>query len=711
MTTFVLLVVLIPIASILLALGLTVFVLSRRASAWVNRLLASGCLLFGLHQAALLAADSFYLGAWRPALYKCALSLAALFPVTWFGFTLLLGEHNGGQRFSRWLPVLVGIGLFAPIAWGGMVSGLLVAPLYIGAQRILVIGVEGWGKAFLSGYVMALVLILLHLENLYRQAERITRHRIKYLVVGLLLIFAVQIVAVSYALLNGFLHALHGLLTSAGFLAGELLVAFAIIRHRLLDVDIFISRYIVYRSLTLALVGGYLFSLGLTAEAFRRYQVPLDLLTGTLLALVGAVALAILFMSEDVRRRVQIFINTHFFRHKYDYRVEWVEYTRRLAKAIEIPEIAVQTVNRIIEVMWVRQAAVYATGERPTDMGLQYQEGFDNLPQTLHLSPGLIERLRSEGRELAAEARQYAPATPRPETARDLFSSQPIGLIVPIMALDTLAGLLVVGPEATGKPLGLDDRDLLAAVAAQAGALMVNARLVREASEGRELQILARLSAFVVHDLKNAASSLGMLADNAALHIHRPEFQADAIRTLRDVTDRMRTLITTLTSPDIRTVGQPRPMNLAVLVESWAKDLATQVAPRITLEAKCGPTLEVDADPDQFRSVLQNLTMNAIEAIPDKGSIFIETYTENGAAFLVVSDTGRGMSPDFIRKRLFRPFQTTKKRGLGIGLYQCQQIVRQFNGTLTAESEEGKGTRMIVRLPVVPSSAASPTEP
>jgi signal transduction histidine kinase len=104
-------------------------------------------------------------------------------------------------------------------------------------------------------------------------------------------------------------------------------------------------------------------------------------------------------------------------------------------------------------------------------------------------------------------------------------------------------------------------------------------------------------------------------------------------------------------------------------------------------------------DPEQVRSVLHNLVLNAIEAIPGEGTILVETFQENGTALLAVSDTGKGMTQDFLHRRLFRPFQTTKPRGLGIGLYQCRHIVQRFGGTLTAESQEGEGTRMLVRLP------------
>jgi hypothetical protein len=279
------------------------------------------------------------------------------------------------------------------------------------------------------------------------------------------------------------------------------------------------------------------------------------------------------------------------------------------------------------------------------------------------------------------------------------FEKISIGMIVPVAALDNLSGILVVGPEGSRKPLGVDDWDLLAALAAQAGALILNAHLSRQAAEGRELHVLGRFSAFVAHDLKNAVSMLSMLAENAPQHIHKPAFQADALRTLAEVTAKMRKLLTTLTAPRRPTDSATQRFRLASAVEAWTHVLADQVPSRIRLQLSTTGALDVNVDPEQLQSVLSNLVLNAIEAISGAGFIHVETADEPNIAVLRVSDTGRGMSSEFIRDRLFRPFQTTKPHGLGIGLYQCRHIVQAVNGTLTVESQEGQGTEVIVRLP------------
>jgi len=407
----------------------------------------------------------------------------------------------------------------------------------------------------------------------------------------------------------------------------------------------------------------------------------------------------LLLLSENVQWKVKGFIQAHFYRHKYDYREEWMEFTRSLSSATTAPAVAAQTAERILKVMWVQQVAIYSTGGQPEAMNLLHQIGYPHLPLTLTLSPNALRMLSDTGNRLPSAGRREESPENRSELIRDLFPEVPVGHLVPLVALDALLGLLVVGPEVSRKPFGVDDRDLLAAVAAQAGAMIVNARLAQDAAEGRKLQALSLLSAFITHDLKNAVSMLSMLAENAKHHMAKPEFQSDAIRTLGDVSARMRMLLAALAAPGGHGDIQTEKIALVRRIEGWLRDIGLQVPARIRMETRLDPTSEVRVEPSQLKSVLHNLVLNAVEAIPDEGNILVETAQENGFAVLSVMDTGPGMTEEFVRQKLFRPFQSTKERGLGIGLYQCQHIVQTFGGTLTAESQEGKGTRMVVRLP------------
>ena len=282
--------------STLLALVLAAFVLTRNRRAWANRWLALSLAAMGTHEATLLASSLPALADYRLVLFRVALASAGLFAPSLLAFGLTFGERNGYSRFTRWRPALVGLTAIVPLLWIGLATEHVVHPIRLGSTGFVLIGLDVWGKVYFCLYLIGLALVLLHLENLYRSAERITRWNIKFLVVGIFSALAYQIVAGSFALLYGFIHPLYPFLGALVSLVGECMIAFSLVRHHLLDVDIFVSRYVVYRSLTLALVGGYLLSLGLVAEVFQRLNMPLDLLSGTFLAILGGTALSLLLL-------------------------------------------------------------------------------------------------------------------------------------------------------------------------------------------------------------------------------------------------------------------------------------------------------------------------------------------------------------------------------------------------------------------------------
>ncbi len=111
------------------------------------------------------------------------------------------------------------------------------------------------------------------------------------------------------------------------------------------------------------------------------------------------------------------------------------------------------------------------------------------------------------------------------------------------------------------------------------------------------------------------------------------------------------------------------------------------------------PSVLVDGE--QMEKVLGNLLLNAFEALEDGGLIKIKTEANEEKVILSVSDNGHGMSPEFVERSLFKPFRSTKKKGLGIGLYQCKTIIEAYGGKIEVESEEGKGTTFRMLLPAV----------
>jgi putative PEP-CTERM system histidine kinase len=256
---------------------------------------------------------------------------------------------------------------------------------------------------------------------------------------------------------------------------------------------------------------------------------------------------------------------------------------------------------------------------------------------------------------------------------------------------------MLVGPERAGTPYSREDLEFFMTVGEQAAGVIVTARLSETLAQAREFEAFHRLTSFVIHDLKNAVSALSMLSQNALQHFDDPEFQKDAVRTLSRTVDRMKALLARLAAaPD---AGQLRsdPVDLSALALEATRPLD---GGRVSLVKEFAPIATVRGDAEALLKVIQNLVTNAVEAVGGHGTVTVRSYEETDYVVCEVTDTGCGMSSEFIQKSLFAPFKSTKSGGWGIGLYQAKGIVTAHGGTIEVTSREGTGSTFRLRLPL-----------
>jgi signal transduction histidine kinase len=234
----------------------------------------------------------------------------------------------------------------------------------------------------------------------------------------------------------------------------------------------------------------------------------------------------------------------------------------------------------------------------------------------------------------------------------------------------------------------------------------LRAQIARE-EESRQFESFVRISAMLTHDLKNAIEGLSLTVGNMERHFDNPQFRADALKGLTSATDKLKALVARLSRPLTSLSGEhKRPTNID-LIPIIQRVLATTAEPsrgKHTIVTRLPPSLYALADPVRVEEVIENLVLNALEAMTDRGgTLTIEAgQTKNGMPSFSVSDTGRGMSHSFIETRLFRPFSTTKKTGIGLGLYTCREVIKASGGSIEVDSVEGAGTTFRVVLPSIP---------
>ncbi len=553
------------------------------------------------------------------------------------------------------------------------------------------------GRPFFALLFLALVWALLNLENLYRAAPGEVRWRAKTFVLGM----GGWLVYLLFHLSQTLLFATERVDLAArdGAVAAVCvaLIAFAILRYRLLEVEVFVSRYVVYHSLTFLLVGGYLLAVGVVAEGVRWLNRPLDLLARDIFVFLSLLFLTALLLSEGLRRRLRRTIEQNFYRHRYDYQKEWLTFTDRLGRRVAVEEIIPEILHMVCETLWVNEASLWVRAEEGGPYRLARVRGTEPAVITLPADGPLVRYLCGRGK---AASRPTWEAEEGGEVAAAVAELAPmrVEMVVPLVAAGECIGFITVGPVISGGLFDDEDAAILDALAGQGAAALRVALLAERLVSAREAETFQRVSSFLVHDLKNFAHMLGLIVQNAERNMDNPEFQRDAMRTVGDIVTKMRTMTTNLrdfTRPPALT---KREVDLAELARRVVARLPA--LPGVEVE---GPAADrpvtIDGDAEELEKVLYNLCRNGQEAIDGEGRLRLEVAADGTGAVVRVTDTGEGMSPEFVDKELFRPFHTTKKAGLGIGVFQSRAIVEAHGGEMVVASTPGEGTVFTVRLP------------
>ncbi len=439
-----------------------------------------------------------------------------------------------------------------------------------------------------------------------------------------------------------------------------------------------------------------------------RAMPPAGAQQAALLLAVGAgVPVGLLLFSGRLNARLRVYISKHFLPFRYDYREEWLRLIDTLVSPdnqSRLPERVIRALAQIVGspagVLWMRTAdggAFAATAGWNTRI----------LPEDRILpdDPALVFMLERQWTIDTAELAR------RPELYGGLqrppwLAAFPEGLlVVPLISNESLIGLIVLFQSSSAFRLTFEEIDLLRTSGRQVAAFLAQFEADQRLAEGQQFEAFNRLTAFVMHDLKNLIAQQSLIVQNAAKHKGNPAFVEDAMATIDNSVGRMSKLLQQLQSGD--TSGPRQRVRIATAVaEAIDRCRGREPVPEIVDDSD---DLHVWIDRERFATVLAHLIRNAQEATARDGHVRVRVAQADGGALVEIADDGCGMDAEFVRDRLFRPFDTTKgSKGMGIGAYQARMFVTDAGGSLRVESSPGQGTRFHIRLPVHDPGTASP---
>ena len=620
--------------------------------------------------------------AWK----QYSLLAEGLLPFSWLVFSLTHARTVGVRFVTVAQRILLAASLAFPVIVLSLPSPSFFYSPDFDSERVLFLSNAGY--IFYCALLFYLVISLINLEATFSNASLSSRWKIKFDFIGAGSFIAVLIFYYSQGLLYRTINMNLMPLRSLVFILALGMMLYSLLA-RGNGVRIAVSRSMAYKSVVLFAVGLYLVALGIMGEGLRYFGEGHQKTLALGGAFIAGICLLVVLLSETAKRKLKVFLHKNFYQSKYDYRTQWLQFTDRLASARQGEDLMAAILSGYSEIFAMGCGGLFV---RDTDRNEFCWAAGHELPSTTAvLSPDdpvvtpMIERswvinLREDSPSLLPEQEVY-------------FAENGIQFLVPLFSSEGMEAVLVLGrPVNKNEQYLYEDYDLMKTLARQAASALLNHRLSEQLARSRELEVMGRVSAFIIHDLKNLVYTLSLTVDNGREHIADPEFQDDLLDTLSNTVNRMKVLISRLKNlPDKRSLDIEQ-VNLYRL----ALDTAAMV-PGSGVISVTGPDAPAEVDREEIQKVVMNLLVNALEATDGKGPVRVEVGTGSDP-YIRVSDSGCGIPEEFLRTQLFSPFKTTKKKGLGVGLYQCRQIVEAHGGRIDVDSTVGVGTVFTVWL-------------
>lgn len=579
--------------------------------------------------------------------------------------------------------------LFQVTFTGAVVLGVLLIPLGL-YQHILT-------STFYIGInlVLAICCVVL-IEQVYRNLTVENRWAIKYLCIGAGAVFAYDLYVYSDALL--FESPNMTLWNARGIVNAMVvpMIAITVARMPSLSFDLFISRQVVFYFSGVTTVGIYLLVMAFGGYYIKIYGGSWGPVAQIAFLLGALIVLFVILLSGYTRAKLKLFLSTHFYKNKYDYREEWMALIEVLS-VFETPqkfkEKIIHSMARLIEcrggVLFEKVDGYFMqTAFWKAEAG--YEKIHAHVPLILHLEEH--ERIL----DVSHPAQREAAAIEIPP----VISSLPhVWLLVPLRHHNNLVGFVALTQSTIQDSITWEDRDLLLAVGRQISSYLVLIKASSELAEAQQFSMFNRLSAYLVHDLKNQVSQLELITKNAKKHSDDLHFFQDVLLTVDNVSQKMKKMLTQLKKFEF-TQSDAKVINVNQVLERVIERRKKQTPVPSIVETD--PGLLVRAEPERFETIVENLIQNAQDATKQDGEVTVSLGKVESDAVISIKDTGVGMDEKFIRERLFRPFDTTKgNAGMGIGVFEAREFVKHHGGTLEVDSMPGAGTTFKVTFPIV----------
>ncbi len=612
-----------------------------------------------------------------------------------------IAEFQRSGQGVTWLYSIISLFFIILLPGRGIVRNLLLSQNGITFEFTIL------GKLLILYFIIALIHIAVNLEpiivtNFQKTTKNVKRVAISYIATLLFLIAAGTQIILGATLPIWIVWIACGLVAMV-------FVTYGFFEFQKTLEGIYFSSRVVYSSFILLGTGIYFVLLGVSGYFFKNTGSD----WGNQLIIFSTIGVFIIFFitlfSTRIKIRIQSFWRRNIYQKKFDFREEWQQFSKKISYNLEIPSISENLVHHVASLFRINEGALYlnTTQDRIYELVAALKKK-SNFPQKITLNENYLEIFN-----VKTGARKNARSLKLDEcfdkSLQSIFSST-----LPLVVEQELLGILCFGQM---EELKQEELELISLFVDQAALAIHNQQLTSKLIEVKALESVHKISSFVIHDLRNHVSILSMLVENSPKYAHRLDFRQNMIDTLEKTVHDMKELISKISISKNKPVQTNAPLSINDLIHNVLTELKTQKSENIKIKEEFSDVPLIFGDKDNFITLVRNLSINAIEAMANGGDITVKTQYFDGSnngtckddtsykrVELHFADTGTGMAEDFLLNKIFHPFCSTKKEGLGIGLFQCKEIVGSLGGQIHVKSKLGMGTIFTISLPAIEDS-------
>ncbi|MGB5157900.1 MAG: XrtA/PEP-CTERM system histidine kinase PrsK [Desulfobacterales bacterium] len=683
--------------------GIAVLALRRDPRSFIHRVFSAGMILCSINAA--LTGLVFQSSSAEDFLLRLHIQTLAssLLPAVWLLFSISFARANYAEQISKWKWIIISSFILPVSIFVFFRDSFFLGEPVLTQTSELFIAIGKSGYLWHLIWIISAILILMNFEKTFRHATGHMRWQTKFMFLGLGAIIGIRLFTYSYVLLfKGVTTGIYAI-NQGAILVAAILILRSLLRGKPLNANIQLSHELLYNSFTMLIAGIYFILAGTLTWLSIHFVWISNIHLVIFFIFVAAIGIISLLLSDRLRVKRKRFISLHFKRPQYDYRKIWGDFTNRTTLITQTKDLCSIVVNLVSETMEILSVSIWIVDEKQERLSLGSSTVFsDARADTMSFSGHNISDiiLTMENQSILLDLKGNTDGWVK--SLNLIYDAETkeshIRYCVPLNAAGQLIGIMTLSEKVFYEPLSFEETELVRTIADQAAAILQNLMLSEHLRKMKELEAFQSMSAFFMHDLKNLATKLSLVTQNLPVFMDNPEFLNDALKTISQSVLKINSMSSRLSLLSRNLELSLEKTDLGEMVVSAVSGIKGYTSAKITQNISNIPLLYID--PEQIHKVLENLLMNACDALGNDGKIIVETFCKENWAQISVIDNGCGISEEFKEKDLFQPFRTTKKQGMGIGLYHCKTIIEAHGGRIEVESKENEGTKFIVFLPI-----------